>query len=46
MATGMQPKELGINFLVLCDKTKTQKVLSKSITMRAKRGLVVTENCY
>ena len=46
MATGMQPKELGINYLVLCDNTKTQKVSSKSMTMRAKRGLVVTENCY
>ena len=45
MATGMQPKELGINYLVLCD-TKTQKVSSKSMTMRAKLGLVVTENCY
>ena len=46
MATGMQPKELGINYLVLCDNTKTQKVSSKSMTMRAKLGLVVTENCY
>ena len=46
MATGMQPKELGINYLVLCDKTKTQKVSAKSMTMRAKLGLVVTENCY
>ena len=46
MATGMQPKELGINYLVLCDNTKTQKVLSKSMIMRAKLGLVVTENCY
>ena len=46
MATGMQPKELGINYLVLCDNTKTQKVSSKSWTMRAKLGLVVTENCY
>ena len=45
MATGMQPKELGIN-LVLCDNTKIQKVSSKSMTMRAKLGLVVTENCY
>ena len=44
MATGMQ--ELGIDYLVLCDNTKTQKVSSKSITMRAKLGLVVTENCY
>ena len=35
MATGMQPKELGINYLVLCDNTKTQKVSSKSMTMRA-----------
>ena len=46
MATGMQPKELGINYLVLCDNTKNQKVSSKSMTMRAKLGLVVTENCY
>ena len=46
MATGMQPKELGINYLVLCDNKKTQKVSSKSMTMRAKLGLVVTENCY
>ena len=23
MATGMQPKELGINYLFLCDNTKT-----------------------
>ena len=46
MATGMQPKELSINYLVLCDNTKTQKVSSKSMTMRAKLGLVVTENCY
>ena len=46
MATGMQPKELVINYLVLYDNTKTQKVLSKSMTMRAKLGLVVTENCY
>ena len=46
MATGMQPKELGINYLVLCDNTKTQKVSSKSMTMRAKLRLVVTENCY
>ena len=46
MATGMQPKELGINYLVLCDNTKTQKVSSKSMTMRAKLGSVVTENCY
>ena len=46
MATGMQPKELGINYLVLCDNTKTQKLSSKSMTMRAKLGLVVTENCY
>ena len=46
MATGMQPKELGINYLVLCDNTQTQKVSSKSMTMRAKLGLVVTENCY
>ena len=38
MATGMQPKELGINYLVLCDNTKTQKVSSKSMTMRAKLG--------
>ena len=42
---GMQPKELGINYLVLYDNTKTQKVSSKSMTMRAKLGLVVTENC-
>ena len=42
MATGMQPKELGINYLVLCEN----KVSSKSMTMRAKLGLVVTENCY
>ena len=46
MATRMQLKELGINYLVLCDNTKTQKVSSKSMTMRAKHGLVVTENCY
>ena len=46
MATGVQPKELGINYLVLCENTKTQKVLLKSMTMRAKLGLVVTENCY
>ena len=46
MATGMQPKELGINYSVLCDNTKTQKVSSKSITMHAKLGLVITENCY
>ena len=46
MATGMQPKELGINYLVLCDNTKTQKVSSKSMTRCAKLGLVVTENCY
>ena len=46
MATGTQQKELGINYLVLCDNTKTQKVSSKSMTMRAKLGLVVTENCY
>ena len=46
MATGMQPKELDINYLVLCDNTKTQKISSKFITMRAKLGLVVTENCY
>ena len=46
MATGMQPKELLINYLVLCDNTKPKKVSSKSMTMRAKLGLVVTENCY
>ena len=46
MATGLQPKELGINYLVLCDNTKTQEVSSKSMTMRAKLGLVVAENCY
>ena len=46
MATGMQPKELGINYLVLGDNTKTQKVSSNSMTMCAKVGLVVTENCY
>ena len=46
MATGTQPKELGINYLVLCDNTKTQKVSSKSMIVRAKPGLVVTENCY
>ena len=46
MATGTHPKELSINYLVLCDNTKTQKVSSKSMTMRAKLGLVVTENCY
>ena len=46
MATGMQLQELGINFLVLCDNTKTQNVSSKSMTMRAKLGLVVTDNCY
>ena len=46
MATGMNPKELSINYLVLCDNTKNQKVSSKSMTMRAKLGLVVTENCY
>ena len=46
MATGMQPNELGINCLVLCENKKTQKVSSKSMTMRAKLGLVVTENCY
>ena len=45
MATGMQPKELCISYLVLCDNTKTQKVSSKSMTMRAKLGLVVTEYC-
>ena len=42
----MQPKELGINYLFLCDNTKTQKGSSKSMTLHAKRGLVVTENCY
>ena len=36
MATGRQPEELGINCLVLCDNTKTQKVSSKSMTMHAK----------
>ena len=46
MATGMHPKELSINYLFLCDNTKTQKVSSKSMTMRAKLGLVVTENGY
>ena len=46
METGMQPKELGINYLFLCENTKIQKVSSKSMTMRAKLGLVVTENCY
>ena len=46
IATNMQPKELGINYLVLCDNTKTQKVSLKPMTMRAKLGLVVTENCY
>ena len=46
MATGMQQKEFGISYLVLCDNTKTQKVSSKSMTMRVKLGLVVTENCY
>ena len=46
MATGIQLKELGINYLVLCDNTKTQTVSSKSMTMRAKLGLVVTENGY
>ena len=46
MATGMQPKELDISYLVLCDNTKTHTVSSKSMTMRAKLGLVVTENCY
>ena len=46
MATGMQPKKLSINYLVLCDNTITQKVTSKSMTMRAKLGLVVAENCY
>ena len=46
MATGMNPKELSIKYLVLCDNTKTQKVSSKSMTMHAKLGLVVTENCY
>ena len=29
VATGMLPKELGINYLVLCDNTETQKVKSK-----------------
>ena len=46
MATGMQPNELDICYLVLCDNTKTQKVSSKSMTMRAKVGLVVTEKHY
>ena len=46
MAAGIQPKEFGINYLVLCDNTKTQKVSSKSMTMHAKHGLMVTENCY
>ena len=46
MATGMQPKKLDINYLVLCDNTKTQKVSSKSMTMGTKLGFVVTENCY
>ena len=46
MATGMHPNELSINYLVLYDNTKTQKVSTKSMTMRAKLGLVVTENCY
>ena len=46
MATGMQPKELDIYYLVVCDNTKTQKVSSKSMTMRAKLGLVVTEKYY
>ena len=46
MATGMQPKELGINCLVLYYNTKIQKVSSKSMNMRAKLGLVVTEICY
>ena len=27
MATGMQPKELDINYLVLCDNTKTQSFI-------------------
>ena len=45
MATGMLPKELGINYLVLCDNTETQKVKSKSMTMRVKLGSVATENC-
>ena len=45
MATGMQTKELGINYLVLCDNTRTQKVSSKFMTMRAKLWLVITENC-
>ena len=43
MAMGV---ELGINYLVLCDNTKIQKVSSNSMTMRAKLGLVVSENCY
>ena len=46
MATGMQPKEWGINNLVFYENTKIQKVSSKSMTMRAKLGLVVTENGY
>ena len=46
MSTGMQPKELGINHLVLCDNTKPQKVSSKFMTRRATLGLVVTKNCY
>ena len=46
MATGMHSKELGINYLVLRDNTKSQKVSSKSMTMCAKLGLVVTKNCY
>ena len=46
MATGMQPNELGINYLVLCDNTKIQKVSSKYMTMSAKLGWVVIENCY
>ena len=38
METGMQPKELGINYLVLYGNTKTQKVSSKSMTMSANLG--------
>ena len=46
MATDMQPKELGIKYLFLCENKESQKVSSTSKTMRAKLGLVVTEKCY
>ena len=46
MATDLQPKELGIKYLFLCENKESQKVSSTSKTMRAKLGLVVTEKCY